>query len=407
MLSVALSEISCLKGPYHLINAALNVQASKIVNRRGRNADFFVFSPLFCGSKSTAYVATADVEDVAVDFDLATAMAVSGAAVSSNMGADTIKPLTPLLALLNFRLGYWLRNPLWLADAKPPSPKNRLGFMREYTRHQNPFANFYFVAELFGGLSEKLKSIYLTDGGHIENLGIYELLRRRCKVIIAVDAEADPQMAFGSFNTLERYALIDMGIRIDLPWQPVADETLVTSQAIDNAGALSDGGDGASDKKASQVPKGHGPHCAIGRISYPNRGEGVLIYIKASLSGDENDYIFDYKKRYSAFPHETTLDQMFTEEQFECYRALGFHAAFRLFDRSDGFAYLDQNGDPDAGGPIDLLDRLFPRAKPPGEKPRDQTSTFAGVISARKAAAKAVKRPVRRRKADNAGPAEA
>jgi hypothetical protein len=78
--------------------------------------------------------------------------------------------------------------------------------------------------------------VYLTDGGHIENLGIYELLRRRCKVIIAVDAEADPQMAFGSFNTLERYALIDMGIRIDLPWQKIANMSLATGKALDNDG---------------------------------------------------------------------------------------------------------------------------------------------------------------------------
>ena len=101
----------------------------------------------------------------------------------------------------------------------------------------------------------KFKSVYLTDGGHIENLGIYELLRRRCQVIIAVDAEADSQMAFGSFNTLERYALIDMGIRIDLPWQKIADESLATSKAIDNK---------------ADTPKHKGPHCAIGEITYPN-----------------------------------------------------------------------------------------------------------------------------------------
>ena len=60
--------------------------------------------------------------------------------------------------------------------------------------------------------------MYLTDGGHIENLGVYELLRRHCRVIIAVDAEADRELAFGSFNTLVRYARIDLGIEIDLPW---------------------------------------------------------------------------------------------------------------------------------------------------------------------------------------------
>jgi hypothetical protein len=353
-----------LNGPYHLINTALNVEASKIANRRGRNADFFIFSPLFVGSKSTDYVATPDIEDVASGLDLATAMAASGAAVSSNMGAQSIKPLTATLALLNIRLGYWLRNPLKLADAKPlPADAGKFA---EFLRRNNLAANYYFVLEIFGLLSEKRKSVYLTDGGHIENLGIYELLRRRCRVIIAVDAEADPQMAFGSFNTLERYALIDLGVRIDLPWQKIAEVSLATGKDIDEKGS--------ADKK-------HGPHCAIGTITYPDDRRGVLIYIKASLTGDENDYIFDYKRRYSDFPHETTLDQLFTEEQFEAYRALGFHAAFRLFDRDDEFAHLDLRDDPGSAKEIHLLDRLFPRPEPDGEDPPHQKTTFAEWVT--------------------------
>jgi patatin-like phospholipase len=373
-----LSKVSSLHGPYHLINAALNVEDSKIANRRGRNADFFVFSPLFVGSKSTKYAKTADVEQIAIGLDLATAMAVSGAAVSSNMGAQNIKPLTATLALLNIRLGYWLRNPQWLGRAQAAS-----GFQRR----NNVFANYYFLAEALGLLSEKLKSIYLTDGGHIENLGIYELLRRRCRIIIAVDAEADPQMAFGSFNTLERYALIDLGIRIDLPWEQIAIESLATGQAIDKAGditteptagtardkttaAAGTKAAGASGDEAGAVPKHRGPHCAIGEISYPGGRKGILVYIKASLTGDENDYIFDYKRRYTDFPHETTLDQWFTEEQFEAYRALGFHAAFNLFDRSDAFAHLDPNR---AEPQLKLLDELFTRvatAAPRVAKPK-------------------------------------
>ena len=385
-----LSKISGLRGPYHLINAALNIEESKTANRRGRNADFFIFSPQFVGSKTTDYVRTADMEDVVSNLSLAAAMATSGAAVSSNMGAENIKPLTPTLALLNIRLGFWLRNPRVLARARPhPEPASMRGRFHEYKRHRNFLANYYFIAEMFGLLSETYKSIYLTDGGHIENLGIYELLRRRCKVIIAVDAEADPQMAFGSFNTLERYVLIDLGVRIDLRWEPIADKSLVTSAAIDNAGALTAPSDGSSGGKTSQVPKDHGPHCAIGRISYPNRGEGILIYIKASLTGDENDYVFDYKKRYSAFPHETTLDQLFTEEQFECYRALGFHAAFRLFDRDDPFGHPDPDEEPGVVADLHLLDRLFPRPDPDSPDPPQQKKTFAAWLTA----AKAVKAP--------------
>jgi len=382
-----LSDITGKDGPYHLINTALNVEGSTVANRRGRNADFFMFSPKFVGSKSTGYVCTTDIEKIATGLTLATAMAASGAAVSSNMGAETIKPLTATLALLNVRLGYWLRNPARLKEyAEQPACLNLIG---KFRRHHNIIANYYFLLEVFGRLNEKKKSVYLTDGGHIDNTGIYELLRRRCKVIIAVDAEADPQMAFGSFNTLERYALIDLGIRIDLPWQPIADRSLVTSQEIDNAGALTGGGEGASNEKVSQVPKDHGPHCAIGEITYPNNRKGILIYIKASLSGDENDYIFDYKKRYSAFPHETTLDQMFTEEQFECYRALGFHAAFRLFDRDDDFAHLHPRDNPGVLEEIQLLDRLFPRRDPSGDDPLDQKTTFAEWVAPNSAPTKA------------------
>jgi hypothetical protein len=271
-------------------------------------------------------------------------MAVSGAAVSSNMGAESIKPLTATLALLNIRLGYWLRNPRHLAHARPPGVPGRAPTMTAFRRRNNILANYYFLGEVFGLLNEHRKSVYLTDGGHIENLGIYELLRRRCRVIIAVDAEADPQMAFGSFNTLERYALIDLGVRIDLPWQKIADESLKTSQSIDDKG---------------DTPKHRGPHCAIGEIFYPGGRKGLLVYIKASLTGDENDYVFDYKKRHSDFPHETTLDQWFSEEQFEAYRALGFHAAYGLFSGGDRFAHLDLHEYPDVPAQVGFLNTLF------------------------------------------------
>ena len=182
-----LSDLSEEHSPYLLVNCALNVGGSKEVNRRGRNADFFLFSRNYVGSKTTGYVKTRDMQERAPELSLGSVMAISGAAFSSNMGANTIKPLIATLAMLNIRLGYWLRNP------------RKLGASAAW----GAFSNFYFL-EMFGMLNEKRHSVYLSDGGHIENLGIYELLRRRCKVIIALDAECDGQMAFGSFNTLER-----------------------------------------------------------------------------------------------------------------------------------------------------------------------------------------------------------
>jgi len=355
-LPIKLSELSEEFAPYHLVNTALNVEGSKEINRRGRNADFFILSRNFIGSRSTEYVATRDMEAVMKGLDLGTAIAVSGAAVSSDMGAATIKPLTPTLALLNIRLAFWMRN--------PKQVYKRGGW--------NPWANFYFLREMFGGLTEKLKSVYLTDGGHIENLGIYELLRRRCRVIIAVDAEADPQMAFGAFNVLERYALIDLGVRIDLPWQQIADMTKATGKAIDEKG---------------DCDKHRGPHVAVGEISYPGDRKGILIYIKSSLTGDENDYVFHYKKRYGAFPHETTLDQLFSEEQFESYRALGFHATHGFFERRDEFAHRDPSENLCIEDDLQFLDKMFPRASQPDPCWPQQHATFVDWLAADAAAA--------------------
>jgi hypothetical protein len=313
-----ISGLSTTEAPYHLINAALNIEGSKYTNRRGRNADFFIFSPLFSGSEATGYVQTSQMEGKMKGFTAASAMATSGAAASSNMGSATIKPLVPTLAILNIRLGYWIINPAAVAGTLKKSLLGRL------------YDKAFFLNELLGLLREDSGTVYLTDGGHLENLGIYELLRRRCKLIIAVDAEADPDLSFGSLITLERYARIDFGVRIDLPWAAIRDANRDASAEILKSGGL----------PFNKTP--HGPHCALGTIHYPqkagdseSRTTGVLLYIKSSCTGDENDYVIDYKRRNSSFPHETTMDQLFTEEQFEVYRALGFHAVDSAFECVD------------------------------------------------------------------------
>ena len=303
-----LSEISCAHTPYHLINTALNIQGSKYANRRGRNADFFIFSPKFIGSSATKYVRTEEFEDEIDELDLATAMAISGAAASSNMGANSIKPLTPTLAILNVRLGYWVANPRQLTQNRKLS---------------SFFDQFYFLQELFGLMREDSQTIYLTDGGHIENLGVYELLRRRCRLIIAVDAEADPEMSFRSLVALQRHARIDLGVLISLPWAQIRDGTRAASEEIAKSGGL------------PSHAATHGPHSAVGEIFYPQNQRGILLYVKSSITGDESDYIVDYKRRFPSYPHETTADQLFSEEQFEVYRALGFHALNELFLGSD------------------------------------------------------------------------
>jgi hypothetical protein len=313
--ALKLSNLRLNAGPYHIVNSALNVQGSKEANRRGRNADFFMFTRHVVGSDLTHYVRVADMEPHDERLDLATAMAISGAAVSANMGNSTIRLLSPTLALLNVQLGYWLINPLYLATTTQ-------GWTTIWRGANWLLSHFSLLGEMFNLIDETSRYLLLTDGGHIENLGIYELLKRGCQLIVVVDAEADPSLSFPSLLALERYARIDLGVRINLPWEEIA----ATYQLVDKP-------------KNDERVRFSGPHCAIGRIIYQTKAQGILVYIKSSVTGDEKDYILDYKKRNSAFPHETTGDQFFTEEQFEVYRALGYHMVDGLFS-TDNFSFL-------------------------------------------------------------------
>jgi len=255
--------------PYHLINAAVNLPASKNPELRGRNSDFFLFSQHFCGSPLLGYRETSKVAEKDPSLDLGTAMAVSGAAASDYMGTGTIKGLAFWLALLNIRLGYWVPNPKRLdklPDGLGPRP-------------------FSLWSELLGGLDDTRKFVNVSDGGHIENLGIYELLRRRCKFIIAIDGEADPDMTFPSLMRLIRYARIDLDIEIRMD---------------------------LGDLRPS--PSGYTKaHFVLGEIAYGDGHKGYLLYIKSSMTGNEPDYVLDYRQANKTFPHETTADQFFSE----------------------------------------------------------------------------------------------
>jgi predicted acylesterase/phospholipase RssA len=338
-----LHEIDTKLCPYPIINASLNLQGSAYANRRGREADFFVFTPLYTGSDATGYVRPelTDKEDVALN-DLSSAMAISGAAVSPNMGSGTIRLLTFTLAFLNIRLGYWARNPLTFNKAKIEEGICNSKIIKLLKNWVLDRKAFLLIREMFSRIDETSRIVYLTDGGHLENLGVYALLRRRCKLIIAIDAEEDPKLQFPSFLTLERYARIDLGATIELPWNAIADQGLRTAKAFEKAKV-----DEKAQVEVSPVLSSAGPHCAAGDIKYSEKkgDTGILLYFKASLSGDEDDYILDYKRRHPDFPHEATSDQFFGEEQFEAYRALGFHIVKGVFGKSSAFAVQQMPGE--------------------------------------------------------------
>ena len=240
--------------------------------------------------------------------NLATAMAISGGATSPTAGKNTIKPLVFILAMLNVRYDYWLLNP------KRLKKKLLSKILNKTTNRPGPW---YFLAELFGVMSAKSSYVNLSDGGHIENLGIYELLRRECRLIISGDSEADADLTFSGLCELIRMAQIDFGIKIDM-------------HGLDN------------------IRSGR-QHHAVGTIFYKNGKIGKLLYLKTSLLGDQslqatlspdnythsanrNDdllfddcaYIANYKKSEASFPHQSSSDQFYSETQFESYRALGY-----------------------------------------------------------------------------------
>ncbi len=342
------------QAPYHLINTALNVPGSTFANRRGRNADFFLFSRCFVGSEATGYAPTGLVQEATDGLNMGTAMAISGAAAAPNMGVASMRPLSPTIAFLNVRLGRWLRHPVDVVmRAKSHRRKPAWWFGKPgptYLLREAFFKSGREITKVHPGRPRRQGFVFLTDGGHIENLGVYELLRRRCALVIAVDGEADPDLDGGSLVQLERFARIDLDTRIDMAWKSIATRTREVAQEV----------------KEKIVNPTAGPHVALGLIDYPAarnggpREKAVLVYIKASLSGDENDYVMAYKAAHGAFPHETTLDQFFSEEQVEVYRALGEHIARRFLDGSDPVAAADERR-------AELLQML--RAAIPGATP--------------------------------------
>ena len=273
-------------GPYHLINTTLNVPSSTHAALRDRRSDFFLFSKYWNGSPATSYFPTAQWRTNNAPPDLATAMAISGAAASSHMGIESMPSLAALLTFLNVRLGFWVLHPKRRKWLKTP------GFL-------------CLIQEMTGiAMAEDRPWLNLSDGGHIENMAVYELLRRRCKYIICVDGEADPECSFQGLMTLVRHAQIDFGIRVDSNLKDIRpDPTTGFSQT----------------------------HFAFCRIYYPDGATGLLLYLKLSVTGNEPELIRRYRRLHPDFPHQSTLDQFFDEEQFEAYRQLGVHVAQGMF----------------------------------------------------------------------------
>lgn len=220
---------------------------------------------------------------------LGTAMAISGAAASPNMGFYSDPGVGFLLTVFDVRLGWWIgnpHNPVAWREGRP-----RYGFA-------------WLLRELLGLTNEEQAFVYLSDGGHFENLGIYELVRRRCKVIVASDVSQDPGYGgAGLRNAIER-CRVDFGVEIYID--------------LGNFKPLGD-------------PPRSGCHYAIGNVLYPAnpKGEGgherngTLIVLKPAIASADPFDVRGYPQTNPQFPHDTTFNQWFDEAHFENYRTLG------------------------------------------------------------------------------------
>ena len=159
------------------------------------------------------------------------------------------------------------------------------------------------IDEMLGKTTDDSQAIYLSDGGHFENLGLYEMFRRRCSSILVVDAGADEACSMFDLGNAIRKAEIDLGITVtmDEPMRVFARSRL------------------EADSELTDTALGF----AFGEIDYGDGHIGRLLYIKPSFLPRIPADVRSYGAEHKAFPHEFTLDQWFSESQFESYRMLG------------------------------------------------------------------------------------
>ncbi|HEX2833161.1 MAG TPA: patatin-like phospholipase family protein [Thermoanaerobaculia bacterium] len=282
------------RGPMHIVNTALNLTSGQSLAWQQRMAESFTISPYHSGSLYEGY-RDSHTYGGPRGISLGTAVTISGAAASPNMGYHSSPAMAFLLTIFNVRLGSWLGN------------TNLFGNKAYTSAH--PTSNLVpLTSELTGGSNNTSKWIYLSDGGHFENLAMYEMVLRRCRYIVVSDAGADPKYSFEDLGNAIRKIRTDLGVPIDII------ETF------------------EMEPRGDKGKFGKGRYVARAAIRYStvdvNGKDGTLIYIKAGIYGSAQlpRDVYNYSQESLDFPHESTADQFFSESQFESYRALGRHA---------------------------------------------------------------------------------
>lgn len=327
--------------PYPLVNTnviLINDKNKKVASRGGDN---FIISPLYVGCAATGWCRSEDYIKAYGPLTLATAVAASGAAASASAGyigtGITLNPIVAAaMSALNIRLGLWVGNPQLVHKKKI----NKLFGVPTFLR-----------PGLSALLSRAHKSnrafVELTDGGHFENLGLYELVRRKLDVIVVVDGEADPKISLSSFVSATHRIEQDFGATLDFF------EGLGPSRLM----MYPDKGYPA-DVRYAQAP------FLVAKINYQGVNQpGVLIYIKSTLIRQMDFKTSGYLAGNPAFPHQSTVDQFFDPDQFDAYRFLGYESGLLAIKELD----LAKN----IRKPSEILSRYEQSRPAPAAAPRE------------------------------------
>ena len=325
---VRLSETGLDTGgwPTLIVCAAANISEPG-ATPPGRRVTSFTFSAGTVGGPLVGATPTEDFENVfgdvkrrGRDLTLPTAVAVSGAAIAPSMGKMTPRALTFLLALANVRLGVWLPNPRWVSGRtggwRRPSPS-------------------YLIRELLGRNRVDSRYLFVTDGGHYENLGLVELLRRGCTKIYCFDASGGE--GFEALGDAVALARSELGVEIDIRPDPLMPGSATSRCAMpgsslkvsDDAG-IPKGSTPKADREAGAEDEDLAARIAVSAtFSYRDGTPGELVYARNVMSHGAPWDVRAHHRSDPSFPHNSTADQLYTDQKFESYRALGAQAGAR------------------------------------------------------------------------------
>ena len=326
-----------LPAPMHLINLTLNHTrgANQLVRRDRKGQRFTVGPDGICvdgGSNNWGALNEAGAER----FSVGQLAAISGAAASSAMGRQTSLGAALGLTFANVRLGYW-----WDRGRKRLTNGDEAGAPQPISLLLRPFETFiYLFNEMTSRFSLDYRHYYLSDGGHSENSGALELLRRRCKFILVSDNGQDEKFLFSDLEIFIRTARIDLGFEIsecneddtvEYVGQRAARHFFNTIEGDWRAKAVEGGGRQFALLLSARIICDKRPGGGGGGGVDDDDFTAHIIWVKPRIFAGISTDIASYAKQNTPFPHQTTIDQFFDEAQWESYRRLGYEMASCLF----------------------------------------------------------------------------